>query len=166
MLTAHELFGFMSQGLSRSIIEFTAENDRDLYRATLASVADAKKVRPVFLERKSKADRHQDMAQMLSKPRLDVAAGTLLRGWLIKKNNAMLVAFLESLGIEHKDGAVDDLPPEMDTEKLKTAITTLLEKFPHEEVAVYLNAFYSMNEVPWPNLKEILQTDERLQLHG
>lgn len=164
MLTAHELFGFMSPELSRSIIDFTAENDRDLYRATLASVADAKKVRPVFLERKSKTDRHQDMAQMLSKPRLDLAAGTLLRGWLIKKNNLMLTTFLDALGVEHKEGAVDDLPPAMDTEKLKAAITTLLEKFPQEEVAVYLNAFYSMNEVPWDNLKQMLQEDPRLQL--
>ena len=164
MLTAHELFGFMSPELSRSIIDFTAENDRDLYRATLASVAEAKKVRPVFLERKSKTDRHTDMAHMLSKPRLDLAAGTLLRGWLIKKNNLMLTTFLDALGVEHKEGAVDDLPPTMDTDKLKSAITTLLEKFPAEEVAVYLNAFYSMNEVPWENLKQMLQEESRLQL--
>jgi hypothetical protein len=39
----------------------------------------------------------------------------------------------------------------------------LLAKYPQEEVAVYLNAFYAMNEVFWQNLKVLLTDDARLQ---
>ena len=35
-----------------------------------------------------------------------------------------------------------------------------------EVVAVYLNAFSEMNEVNWPNLKTMLESDKRLQLGG
>ena len=42
----------------------------------------------------------------------------------------------------------------------------LLAKYPPEVVAVYLNAFNDMNEVEWPNLKTMLESDPRLQLGG
>ena len=46
---------------------------------------------------------------------------------------------------------------------MKTAIETLLAKYPPEAVAVYLNAFNDMNETSWANLKTILESDPRLQ---
>ena len=59
---------------------------------------------------------------------------------------------------------VEDLPAAMDDEKLKTAVEILLNKYPHEVVAVYLNAFNDMNAASWPNLKTLLENDARLQL--
>jgi hypothetical protein len=164
MLSAYELFGFMSPALSSEIVESTFVSNRDLYRATLAAVADAKKVRPAFLEKKPRSDRHKDMVEMLSRPRMNLAAATLLRGWLMKSEQAMLIDFLNSLKIEHKDGAVEDLPATVDDELLKTAVNGLLERFPREKVAIYLNAFNEMNEVQWKNLADMLGSEERLQL--
>jgi len=45
-------------------------------------------------------------------------------------------------------------------------VELLLGKFPHEVVAVYLNAFNDMNTANWANLKTMLETDTRLQLGG
>lgn len=163
MLTAHELFGFMSPALSSQILETTYEFDRENYRVTLAAVAEARKLRPAFFERKPRNERHADMAAMLAKPRLEPAASNLIRVWLIKKHTQMLIDFLDALAIEHKEGVVDDLPATVDEAKLKQAIEKLLGKYPREEVAVYLNAFYSMNDVSWPNLKSLLESDPRLQ---
>jgi hypothetical protein len=59
---------------------------------------------------------------------------------------------------------VENLPESMDDVKLKSAIETLLAKYPPETVAVYLNAFNDMNEASWANLKSILESDPRLQL--
>jgi hypothetical protein len=78
----------------------------------------------------------------------------------------MLVDFLDALGIPHKEGVVDDLPKTMDDAKLRSAVDVLLGKYPPEVVAVYLNAFNEMNEVEWPNLKTLLETEKRLQLGG
>ena len=166
MLTSHELFGFMSPALSTQILEHTFENDKELYRLTLNAVAEARKLRPVFFERKPRAERNKDLVSMLAKPRLDLVAGNLLRGWLMKKNKAMLTDFLDGLNISHKDGAVDDLPATVEDGKLRAAIENLLNKYPKEEVAVYLNAFYAMNEVSWLNLKQILESEPRLQFGG
>lgn len=164
MLTSHELFGFMSPTLANEIITSTFENDKPTYRATLNAVAEARHVRAVFLERQPKTQRHEAMIAALSKPSLDMIAGGLIRAWLLKKHKSMLVDFLNTLSIKNEDGVVENLPESVDDAKLKSAVETLLAKYPHEAVAVYLNAFNEMNEANWPNLKALLESDTRLQL--
>jgi hypothetical protein len=164
MLTSHELFGFMSPALANEILNFIYETDKPVYKQTLGGVAQALRVRPVYLERQPRPQRHAAMAQVLSRPGMEAAAAGLLRAWLVKKHRAMLVDFLNALEIKNEEGVVDDLPKEMDDAKLKAAVETLLAKHPPEAVAVYLNAFNEMNQANWPNLKAILESDSRLQL--
>ena len=164
MLTSHELFGFMSPALANDILAFTQESDKATYRAILNGVALARHVRPVFLERQAKTQRHAAMLSALCKPGLDMLAANLLRAWLVKKYKAMLMDYLNALEIKNEEGVVEGLPASVDDAKLKAAVEILLGKYPHEVVAVYLNAFNDMNEANWPNLKALLQSDTRLQL--
>jgi hypothetical protein len=164
MLTSHELFGFMSPNLANEILSFTHESDKPTYKTTLAAVAQARHVRPVFLERQPRAQCHAAIISTLSRPALEAVAAGLIRVWLVKKQRQMLVDFLNALGLPNNEGVVEDLPATMDDAKLKTAIDTLLAKYPGEAVAVYLNAFNDMNEANWANLKTMLEGDKRLQL--
>ena len=164
MLTSHELLGFMSPALATEILNYAYESDKALYRGALSAVAEARKLRPVFLERQPRSERHTAMLQTLARPSLDLVTGNLIRAWLLKKYNSMLCDFLDALGIAHKEGVVEDLPATMDDAKLRAAVDALLAKYPAEVVAVYLNAFNDMNEVNWPNLKTVLESDKRLQL--
>lgn len=164
MLKSHELLGFMSPALALEILTYVYESDKQLYRATLNAVAEARKVRPVFMERQPRTQRHTAMLATLSRPTLDVFTANLIRSWLLKKHNTMLVDFLDALAIPHKEGVVEDLPASMDDAKLRQAVDALLAKYPPETVAVYLHAFNDMNEVNWPNLKTMLESDPRLQL--
>ncbi len=166
MLTAHELFGFMSPGLANEIIAYVFESEKPTYRATLSAVAEARHLRPVFLERQPRVQRHAAMLAALTRPALEPVAGNLIRTWLLKKYKTMLVDFLNALEIKNEDGVVEDLPASMDDAKLKTAVDQLLAKYPPEAVAVYLNAFNDMNEANWTNLKTLLESDPRLQLGG
>jgi len=168
MLTSHELLGFMSPALAAEILNFAFESEKPVYRATLKAVAEARHLRPVFLERQPRAQRHATMLATLTRPSLDLVAGSLIRAWLLKKHKAMLVDFLNALGIQNEEGVVDNLPASVDDAKLKAAIETLLAKYPPEAVAVYLNVFNDMNEANWANLKTLLESEPRLQLgmHG
>jgi hypothetical protein len=154
----------MSPALANDIITYTFENEKPTYRATLNAVAESRHVRGVFLERQPKAQRHATMAASLAKPNLEMAAGNLIRIWLLKKYKGMLVDFLNALEIKNEDGVVENLPESMDDAKLKSAVEILLGKYPPEAVAVYLNAFNDMNEANWANLKALLENDPRLQL--
>jgi hypothetical protein len=166
MLTSHELLGFMSPALAKEILAYAYESDKPLYRATLSAVAEIRKLRPVFLARQPRAQREATLLATLVRPALETIAGNLIRTWLLKKYNAMLGDFLDALGIPHKEGVVESLPPAIEDDKLRAAVDVVVGKYPPEVVAVYLNAFNEMNEVEWPNLKTMLEADKRLQLGG
>jgi hypothetical protein len=154
----------MSPALANDILAFTFESDKPTYRAIINGVAEARKVRPVFLERQPRTQRHALVIATLARPNLEPVASNLIRTWLVKKERTMLVDFLNALAILNNEGVVDDLPKTVEDEKLKAAIETLLAKYRHEAVAVYLNAFNDMNEAHWANLKTLLEGDPRLQL--
>ena len=154
----------MSPALANEILNFAYDSDKPAYKATLNGVAQALRVRPVYLERQPRPQRHASIAQILSRPGMDAVAAGLLRAWLLKQHKAMLMDFLNALEIKNEDGVVEDLPASIDDAKLKAAVEMLLTKHPPEPVAVYLNVFNDMNEANWANLKAILESDSRLQL--
>ena len=154
----------MSPALANDILSFIFESDKPAYKATLTAVAEAKRVRPVFLERQPRDARHAAMLSALTKPNLDPAAGAFIRAWLVKKHVAILADFMNALEIPNENGVVEDLPATMDDAKLQAGVELLLGKYPHEVVAVYLNAFNDMNATGWANLKTLLESDARLQL--
>jgi hypothetical protein len=156
----------MSPNQALEILNYAYESDKPLYHGVVKAVADARKLRPVFLERQPRQQRHKDMIATLSRPALDPITGNLIRTWLLKKYSSMLADFLDALGITHKDGVVDDLPATVPDDKLRAAVDALLAKYPPEVVAIYLQAFNEMNEADWPNLKSMLEADKRLQLGG
>ena len=165
MLTFHELIGFMSPKMANRILEDTQANNREVYRALVASMAQAQKMRPVFIGRQPKERRHKSFVQMLSRTGSEEHAGNLIRGWLFKEHKDVLTGFLGKLGIEHEEGMVDDLPESISDDVLNAAVDLLIEKYEQELVAVYLTAFNASNENRWGNLDTLLADDERLQFH-
>lgn len=166
MLAAHEIFAFMSPALATEIIEQFHSTDKETYRSILNAVAEARHVRPVFLERKPRPERHKAMVESLGRPRLEAMAVTTLQTWLMKNQTAMLTDYLDALGIKHDKGSVEELPKSVEDEKLRAAVEGLLAKYPHEKVAVYLRAFNDFSQANWPNLAKLLENEPRLQLGG
>ena len=166
MLSFHELIGFMSPKMANRILEDTQANNREVYRALVASMAQAQKMRPVFIGRQPKERRHKNFVQMLSRAGSEEHAGNLIRGWLFKEHKDVLTGFLGKLGIEHEEGMVNDLPESISDDALNGAVNLLIEKYDGELVAVYLTAFNASNENRWGNLDTLLAEDERLQFHG
>ena len=154
----------MPPALITEILEYHFENDKKLYHAALDAVAQFRKVRPIYLERQPRTERHVGVAQTLTRPALELAADSLIRNWLLKKHTAMLIDFLDALKISHDKGAVENLPASVEDAALQSAVDGLLAKYPPEVVALYLHAFSDMNETRWANLDALLEKDERLKL--
>jgi len=163
-MTASELISAISPTLAQRILEEIHATDKELYRVTLASVAQTKKVRPVFFERQPRTERHRTMVAALARPELNMIAGNVISGWLVKNQSALLVGFLDALKIKHEKGVVETLPEKVDDADLNRAVESLLGKYPPEIVALYLRAFNDMNEANWANLKKMLNEDSRLRL--
>jgi hypothetical protein len=161
-MTPREIFALIPSKLATEIVEFTYANDRELYRTALQAVAQARKVRVVFLERQPRTQRHADMATLLTRPVLAAVSDSLLRNWLLKKHPGVLTDFLDALKITHDKGVVDKLPESVDDAALKAAVDDLLAKHPPQVASIYLHSFNHMNEAKWANLDTLLQKDARL----
>ena len=95
----------------------------------------------------------------------DTVAEHLLQIWLLKAQKELLIEFLDELGIEHdEDGTVEDLPEKLDAKKLKGAVDKLLKTHSADAVAIYLHMFQLQQTGGWPELAELLESDERLIL--
>ncbi len=163
-MTANEMFAEISPALATRIVEEVHATDKDLYRVALVAAAQAKKVRPVFLERQPRADRYRSMASALARTDMSTIAGNVISGWLVKTQQTLLTDFLNALKIPHQNGVVETLPEKVEDKDLHAAVDMLLGKYPPEVVGLYLRAFHDMNDANWPNLKQLLAEDVRLML--
>jgi hypothetical protein len=163
-MKSHQLFAAMAPAQAAEILEYTFTNDKQLYHAALEAVAQARKLRPVFLERQPRHERDITIASVLTRPALELAADSLLRTYLLKKHTLVLTDFLEALKIPHEKGTVENLPASVEDAVLQAAVDGLLAKHPPEIVALYLHAFTDMNDMRWLNLDALLAADARLKL--
>jgi hypothetical protein len=164
-MKCYEICGRVSPELMNSILGFLLEQEKPVYKAMIQNLATRRKLRPIFIERKPKIERHIWIQQALSSKSSDELAIQLLQIWLLGAYREMICEFLDLLEIKHDGkGVVEDLPPEPSREALAETIAKLLEKHQREVVAVYLHAFQAMDETGWATLEEELRDDKRVAL--
>jgi len=166
-MKCYEIFSKLSPELTNQIFAYLLESEKPVYKAMIQNIATRRKLRPIFIERKPKNERHIWLQQALSLKSADDITMQLLQIWLLGSQREMICDFLDYLGIAHDGkGVVENLPAEPPREKLEETITKLLEKRSPEVVAVYLHAFQAMDETGWQVLDEGLLTDSRIALKG
>jgi hypothetical protein len=165
MLKPHEIFARMPSETAAKLFEFLTEKEKPLYKATIDSLAKQRKLRPVFIERKSRPEKCVWLKESLARKQNEGVAAHLLQIWLVGDKKQLLCDFLDALGLAHdENGTIDAIPPCPPKADLQRAIAALLEKHDPAVVVVYLHAFQALDEEGWPALDEILAEDERLRL--
>lgn len=164
-MNAAELFARSAAPLREEILLHFEQDDREAWKQLLALLAQRRKLRPVFFEKKSRSERREWVdAQLARKANNDLAL-ELLQNWLLHSQTAMLVSFLDSLGIPHNgEGLIEETPAEPESSRVQTAVAGLLEKFPQPAVALYLHLFIEMDPEAWPTLRGLLETHPALVL--
>lgn len=165
MFKCHEIFERCSPELVNDIFVHLLEKEKAVYKAAIQNIAAQRKLRPVFVARKPKLERHLWLKQALSRKPADDYAIQILQIWLLGAHRDLICEFLDQLHIPHDGkGVVESLPQEPSAEQLKLAIDGLLAKYPAEVVTVYLHAFQAMDDHGWKALDDLLQKDDRLVL--
>jgi hypothetical protein len=165
MLKATDIFQRLPTPTVDGILTHLQGADKPTYKVAIQTLATARKLRPIFVERKPRPERHAWMQTALARPQNEQISANLIQMWLMGSQSPMLCDFLDSLGIEHDEqGGIENLPPCPEADKLHAAVDTLLAKYPADAVAVYLHSFQGMDIAGWPPLGEMLEKDPRLQL--
>jgi hypothetical protein len=165
MLTPNEILAQMPAETAQQLFSYLLEKDKPLYKATIDSLAQQRKLRPVFIERKPRHERHTWMKEALGRKQNEGVAAHLLQIWLIGAHKQLLCDFLDTLGIAHdENGTIEELPPAPPKEALAAAVGKLLETHEPTVVAIYMHAFQALDNDGWSTLEELLHEDARLRL--
>jgi hypothetical protein len=154
----------ISPDLQKEIVQHMYVNHKPAFRMVQGQLATARKLRPVFLQSKTREDQINWLLTQIRMKVSETMADQVIQLWLLKGQQKMLAAFLDATGIEHKEGEVEDLPEEITKEKATDGIKALLKDFPAEHAAIYLNMFQRQKEGGWPGLTEAMAAFPELEL--
>ncbi len=112
-MSPNDVFIQMPESTCAALLADLHENEKPLYKNLIENLAKQRKLRPVFVERKPRAERFAWIKDALGRKQNEPVAANLLQIWLVSRHPAMLCDFLDSLGIEHDDnGTVSQMPPQ------------------------------------------------------
>ena len=165
MLPSHLLFQRIPEELSSAIVHYLRSEEREVFKSTLSALAAERRLRPVFIQKRPLEAQLSWMKESLKLRSSESIAEQVLQVWLLKSKKDMVVGFLEAMGIEHDgDGSVEELPGEIDGEKLKAGVEVMLGNHSVDEVKLYLHMFQGQRPGGWEALAKLLDEDERLRL--
>ena len=116
-------------------------------------IAQQKKFRPktvVSLDVERKA-RH--LASLASLP--DAIAGRALIVYHLAEQRPMMGAFLDSLGITHEHGLIQEEEVKPDASKIAPAAAQLAQQFPPADVRLYLDTLLCQDPETWGALRDL-----------
>ncbi len=165
-MKAHELYTAVDPAFVSQILDWFRANDKNVYRSAVATLATNRKLRPVFIEKKSMADQYAWIQKTLKLKACDTIGEHLLQAYLMAGQQSLLAMFCDGMGIPHdgKGSVVGDLPKKLDPERLNTTIDRLIDIFEPRLFTVYLHCFNMQKPDGWPELNAKLESDERLTL--
>jgi hypothetical protein len=132
------------------------EHSADQQMEAVAALATHMKFRPRSVISLAPQKRAKYLAQLPTVT--DTIAARALVNYHLERQRPMMGAFLDLLGIAHENGLIseEDLP-KPDEAKVKQAAKDLAEKFPADDVSLYLATLVSQDPETWEPLVEIVE---------
>jgi hypothetical protein len=164
MKLANEIFQEMKPETAASVFQYLRDEQREVYKASITSLAANRKLRPVFVQRKPTPEQIDWLVKNVKLRGSVEIATQVLQLWLLKAHPALLTSFLDGLGIEHDgEGAADDIPDNLDAKKLKSTVNDLLKNHDPELLRIYLHIFQLQRANGWEELTALIEATPELQ---
>ncbi len=164
-MTAIQLLQAIGPELRQEIVTYLQTEQRAAYRAVIQQLAIARRLRPVFVQSKSKADQAAWLLDQLRLRNNEDVTAQILQIWLLKGQSQMLVTFLDAAGIAHNgEGEVEELPEDIAEDKAEAAVNALLAAYPEKHVALYLRMFQLQKPEGFSGITAVLEKRPELQL--
>ena len=114
-------------------------------------IAQQKKFRPKFVIGLDDERRAKHLASMLSLP--EALAARALVVYHLAEQRDMMASFLDALGLKHENGLIEDDEAKPAAEKIAPAVAAIAEKYPAEDVSLYLTTLVCQDPDTWGELR-------------
>lgn len=148
------------------MLDWFRENDRNVFKSAISTLAANRKLRPVFVQKKSMQEQYAWIHKTLQIKACDAIGEQILQAYLMSAQQSMLSMFCNGLGIVHdgKGAVVGELPKRLDLERLSRTVDHLVDVFDPKIFTLYLHCFNMQVPGGYAELTEKLESDERLKL--
>lgn len=164
MKLANEIFQDVKPETAVAVFQYLRDEQREVYKASISSLAANRKLRPVFVQRRPTPEQIDWLVKNVKLRGSVEIATQVLQLWLLKAHPALLTSFLDGLGIEHDgEGAADDIPDNLEAKKLKSTVNDLLKNHDPELVRIYLHIFQLQRANGWEELTQLIESTPELQ---
>jgi hypothetical protein len=117
-------------------------------------IAQQKKFRPKFILSLDEDRKARHLSGVLALPEALAARALII--YHLAEQREMMGAFLDALGIAHENGLIKDDGAKPDADKIAPAVAVLKEKFPADDVALYLQTLICQDPEAWGALKDLV----------
>lgn len=118
-------------------------------------IAQQMKFRPKFVLGLEPERRARHLAGMVALP--ERLAARALVAYHLAEQREMMGVFLDALGLEHEDGVIEDDDVRPDPERIAPAVSAIAERFPAEDVSLYLTTLFCQDPDTWSELGKVPQ---------
>ncbi|MDP6540582.1 MAG: hypothetical protein QF410_13655 [Planctomycetota bacterium] len=131
-----------------------------VYNQAVAAASAVMKARPKFILKLPAAKRAQMVRRALARVAATPLAEEVLASYFLEVRKALLVEWLDQLGLEHDEGALKtdrpECPPEADVEKAVGAFRAAGGD-DRDDRELLLAAFAAQSAIDWPSLEAQLE---------
>jgi hypothetical protein len=118
-------------------------------------IAQQKKFRPKFVLGLDDERRAKHLATILNLP--EALAARALVVYHLAEQREMMGTFLDALGLKHDNGLIEDDEAKPEAEKIAPAVAAISEKYPADDVALYLTTLVCQDPDTWGELRALPQ---------
>jgi hypothetical protein len=163
---SYEIYSAVDPSIVSQMLDWFREHDRNVYKSVVASLADQRKLRAVFVQKKSLVEQYAWIHKILKMPAAESIGLHLLQAYLMSGQQSLLAMFCDGLRIPHDGkGSVDGaLPEELDAQLLAETVERLVDVFDPKICTLYLRCFNLQKPGGWDSLTALLASDSRLVL--
>jgi hypothetical protein len=127
---------------------------REAQPRVLHDLAAALRFRETFLKRMPASEKARHLRRLVDGPTLRHYGDDVVRSWLVVRKTPMLVCFVESQGMAHTGGIIEDGVTQPTVESLKKGVQAIHSQFPLRDVALYMAVMLSTGGDFWSGLPE------------
>ncbi len=118
-------------------------------------IAQQRKFRPKFVLGLAPESKARHLAGIAALP--DALAARALVAYHLAEQREMMGAFLDELGLKHEDGVIEEEDVRPDPERIAPAVSAIAEKFPADDVSLYLTTLFCQDPETWVELGKMPQ---------
>ena len=156
-MRSFEVFAAMTPDQAEAFFGRVKEQAPAYFAQTLHAACAALKTRPAYLLKQAFPKQVNAVRRALARVASNAAADEALALYFLEVRKELLVEWLDTAGVEHDEGALQEETPEQPPDnKLQKSVENFRSKDNDDDRELLLRAFAAQDSIDWPCLNKLL----------